>query len=477
MERFASAKSVLKLSCILTVAFIVGATLYLRQNDFKISSSKYAVDTTARASYEKPTERKLEEIRHADGQGEHGKTPPATSKQASNNTAPVVAVVDAEKHTNATKESKISDKEKSTNETKPTGKSKGNATESNKPKPAELPPLPKEAEFKTFKHDDSYKKYMQCPTTLRNRLSKSKVFKDRYIPDVPVLMWNESVNEDEYVRLKKFWGCYGWESMSYGGVKDALKHLDTPAHRYMFDAGFHLKNKAANNTGCIRCAVVGGGGILNGSRKGKEIDEHDYVFRVNVAATSGYEVDVGSRTTHYAFTMTTLRNSLVGGRKFHFKSAPHDKGITYLVLSCEKADYILVDNRGDGKSQNDFKTRDPKHRGLPNFGKDVTAKDFKMMHPDFQRYMEFFWINSPRRFKRINRPSTGALMLIAAIHTCDEVNAYGFGVNYRKYSTHYYDKSYTKFVYYANHDFNQELKLWNNLHNEGIINLYKRDDD
>lgn len=30
---------------------------------------------------------------------------------------------------------------------------------------------------------------------------------------------------------------------------------------------------------CIRCAVVGNGGILNGSRQGLNIDAHDYVFR------------------------------------------------------------------------------------------------------------------------------------------------------------------------------------------------------
>lgn len=31
--------------------------------------------------------------------------------------------------------------------------------------------------------------------------------------------------------------------------------------------------------GCVRCAVVGTSGILYGSKMGKEIDAHDYVFR------------------------------------------------------------------------------------------------------------------------------------------------------------------------------------------------------
>ena len=31
--------------------------------------------------------------------------------------------------------------------------------------------------------------------------------------------------------------------------------------------------------GCVHCAVVGTAGILNGSKMGKEIDAHDYIFR------------------------------------------------------------------------------------------------------------------------------------------------------------------------------------------------------
>lgn len=50
----------------------------------------------------------------------------------------------------------------------------------------------------------------------------------------------------------------------------------------------HLLNSSSNTQlfgrdrfpgGCVRCAVVGNGGILNGSRQGRAIDAHDLVFR------------------------------------------------------------------------------------------------------------------------------------------------------------------------------------------------------
>lgn len=45
------------------------------------------------------------------------------------------------------------------------------------------------------------------------------------------------------------------------------------------------------------CAVVGNSGLLTeeGVRRGQEIDQHDYVMRINQAPTEGYESYVGAR--------------------------------------------------------------------------------------------------------------------------------------------------------------------------------------
>ena len=56
-----------------------------------------------------------------------------------------------------------------------------------------------------------------------------------------------------------------------------------------------------------------------------------------------------------------------------------------------------------------------------------------------------------------------------------QVNAYGFGGSYVKFSEHYYDKTYNRHVNYANHDNGAENALWQRLHDLGVINLYHRD--
>uniref|UniRef100_A0A672KDG2 alpha-N-acetylgalactosaminide alpha-2,6-sialyltransferase n=1 Tax=Sinocyclocheilus grahami TaxID=75366 RepID=A0A672KDG2_SINGR len=168
----------------------------------------------------------------------------------------------------------------------------------------------------------------------------------------------------------------------------SLGILNTPANRLMFDDW----ENSANGSKCIRCAVVGNGGILNGSRKGKEIDEHDYVFRVNGAALKGM-----------FFILFGLRS---------------------LTLSFSSSRFL--------------------HSRLLKTGA-----------------------------RRIYRPSTGAVMLLAAIHTCDQVDAYGFMTpDYRLYSDHYYDKQQHPVHFYANHDMRMEMRLWQELHNAGLMNLF-----
>ncbi|XP_016101802.1 alpha-N-acetylgalactosaminide alpha-2,6-sialyltransferase 2-like, partial [Sinocyclocheilus grahami] len=136
-----------------------------------------------------------------------------------------------------------------------------------------------------------------CPNNIRKRVPQTQ-FAEMFLHNIPVLQWAKHFTPEEYQRLRHYGGAHGWGGVSAEVLNSSLGILNTPANRLMFDDW----ENSANGSKCIRCAVVGNGGILNGSRKGKEIDEHDYVFRVNGAALKGFENDVGARTSFYTFS-------------------------------------------------------------------------------------------------------------------------------------------------------------------------------
>ncbi|XP_072038551.1 alpha-N-acetylgalactosaminide alpha-2,6-sialyltransferase 2-like isoform X2 [Amphiura filiformis] len=329
------------------------------------------------------------------------------------------------------------------------------------------------AREKVYRHDDQYLKYMRCPNTVRRKMLTMKEMKNIYIPDMPLLMWNEHINKDDYKRLQDFKGINGWKDMAYDVIASGLKMLDSPNNQYLFDDRVIDGQLPKDNSSCIRCAVIGNGGMMNGSKMGKEIDANDYVFRVNTALTKGFEEDVGKRTSFYCFTPITLTNTLAVSGKFGFKSPPANDDVRYVFFADNKWTYQLLN--AYIRNVDPPRSEDKYHRRPPKFPKRLTAENVKVVHPDFERYLKWSWVNSPHQHKDVHRPTTGAIMMLLALHTCDEVNAYGFGGSYVKFSEHYYDKTFQKHVNYANHDNNAENRLWQRLHDLGIINFYHRD--
>ncbi|XP_072414871.1 alpha-N-acetylgalactosaminide alpha-2,6-sialyltransferase 2-like [Chiloscyllium punctatum] len=345
-----------------------------------------------------------------------------------------------------------------------------NATNGTRAPVTTEPPFPGDK----YAIDDTYL-HSECPENLRARIAKIPEFKDVFLGTVPLLQWNKHATQQEYQRLSRYNGAHGWEVISFEDLKAALSYLNTSANAFMFDDW----EKRPNKSSCIRCAVIGNGGILNGSRKGEEIDQHDYVFRANGAIIKGFEKDVGTRTSFYTFSTNTMKNSLYAYHRLGYIGLPQSEETRYVFLPDHNRDYYLVKaailnapiEKGSDKSQ-----KPPTY-----FGENGRPEKFKMYHPDFIRYVRnrFLWAHILKTSHRnIYRPSTGATMLLAAIHSCDEVSAYGFITeDYVKYSDHYFDRAYHKLVFYSNHDMKLEMKLWKKLHNYGIIKLYTREQD
>uniref|UniRef100_A0A672H5S9 alpha-N-acetylgalactosaminide alpha-2,6-sialyltransferase n=1 Tax=Salarias fasciatus TaxID=181472 RepID=A0A672H5S9_SALFA len=186
-----------------------------------------------------------------------------------------------------------------------------NATLVTEPKPKPETPMPL-LDKKMFEKapvwdfDDVYNQDAPprptCAQSRRN--SKDEFFMKAFLPNVCLFLHKDSINMSEWNRLSHFNNPLGFMEYKY----------EEPL----------LSPKPGSN-GCVRCAVVGTGGILNGSKMGAEIDAHDYVFRMNGAITQGFEEDVGNRTSvyvHTAHSITTLLDLL---KKYGYQAAPHDE--------------------------------------------------------------------------------------------------------------------------------------------------------
>ncbi|XP_019624487.1 PREDICTED: alpha-N-acetylgalactosaminide alpha-2,6-sialyltransferase 1-like [Branchiostoma belcheri] len=295
-------------------------------------------------------------------------------------------------------------------------------------------------DFFIFRQNPNWKN-STCNTSLQKKAFRSGEYGPIFRPDIQ--MWTNSklFNESEYLRLKPWTIPYGYkykEEITYEDVLETLKLF--PAEDSIFN--FSRSGKPE----CITCAVVGNGGMLNGSGMGKEIDTHDYIFRVNQAYTRGYEKDVGSRTTHYVFFDRSLQPMKQG----HY---PVSQNITYIFVPCRKFDYVYLKRIGDGI--NKFK---------------APPENIRVLHPDFLRYIHFVWMRV-----RSFRPTTGAIMTMTALHACDKLSLYGMGYNI-KYSNHYFDPQYQKFAnVMGSHNHEREIELWDRLDKEGIVYWYRRD--
>ncbi|KAG8565618.1 hypothetical protein GDO81_012920 [Engystomops pustulosus] len=312
-----------------------------------------------------------------------------------------------------------------------------------------------------------------CPISIRIKAYNVPWLKQRFLYDITIFMDSHHFSDEEWKRLGHFIPPFGWMELKYSVVKEAILALPDVTNQQLL-----LKEKSGKTPHCVTCAVVGNGGILNASRMGQEIDAHDYVFRVNGAVIQGYEDDVGRRTSFYGFTAYTLLASLYMLNRRGFAKMPRDEETKYILFTEGQRDYEWLKALQQNKELAKGTLEMYRLRPRDDFGDNFDFKKLLVVHPDFARYLKNRYLRSNTlngKGWRYYRPTTGALVLLTALHLCDTVSAYGFMTeDFKNYADHYYDKTKTNLVFYVNHDFLLEKDLWALLHEKNIIKLYMR---
>ncbi|XP_071960940.1 CMP-N-acetylneuraminate-poly-alpha-2,8-sialyltransferase-like [Antedon mediterranea] len=211
-----------------------------------------------------------------------------------------------------------------------------------------------------------------------------------------------------------------------------------------------------------RCSIVGNGGILNGSKCGKEIDKADFVIRCNAPPINEFREDAGVKSN-----ITTVNHSIVKDRFGSIRN--HDQQSRFIDKMNEYSNYIwypTFTNEWIYKSG-------IKINKLINTN--LTSVKFVHGNPDHFREINGYW--AKRSGMRRNRLSTGFYVTTTALLFCDEVHLYGFwpfstDIHNRPAPYHYHeDRKMNRVV----HAFNKEFNELARLHSEGVLQLHVDD--
>ncbi|XP_030319120.1 CMP-N-acetylneuraminate-beta-galactosamide-alpha-2,3-sialyltransferase 2 isoform X2 [Calypte anna] len=151
-------------------------------------------------------------------------------------------------------------------------------------------------------------------------------------------------------------------------------------------------NSSWEPSGCRTCAVVGNSGKLQGSGHGLWIDTHDWVLRMNRAKITGFELDVGRKTTHHFMYPESAVNLRPGVHLVLVPFKPLDLQWVTSAFSTGKLTHTYV--------------------RVKQFIR-ADRNKVLILSPAFLKYIHDNWTQRHGRY-----PSTGFTALLFALHTC-----------------------------------------------------------
>ncbi|XP_030319121.1 CMP-N-acetylneuraminate-beta-galactosamide-alpha-2,3-sialyltransferase 2 isoform X3 [Calypte anna] len=208
-------------------------------------------------------------------------------------------------------------------------------------------------------------------------------------------------------------------------------------------------NSSWEPSGCRTCAVVGNSGKLQGSGHGLWIDTHDWVLRMNRAKITGFELDVGRKTTHHFMYPESAVNLRPGVHLVLVPFKPLDLQWVTSAFSTGKLTHTYV--------------------RVKQFIR-ADRNKVLILSPAFLKYIHDNWTQRHGRY-----PSTGFTALLFALHTCQRVSVFGFGADSEGNWHHYWEKNRWAGAFRRTrvHDADVEFSLIQRLAAEGRILFYK----
>uniref|UniRef100_A0A3B3ZYA4 CMP-N-acetylneuraminate-beta-galactosamide-alpha-2,3-sialyltransferase 2 n=1 Tax=Periophthalmus magnuspinnatus TaxID=409849 RepID=A0A3B3ZYA4_9GOBI len=262
-------------------------------------------------------------------------------------------------------------------------------------------------------------------------------FKQRFDPQKqPILMQNQSIDPQ---------ALSWWMSLQRSKNSRPLQEVMSELFTVIAPP---VEQPKPHPSLCRTCAVVGNSGNLQKSGYGPLIDSHQFVFRMNKAVTTGFEQDVGNRSTHHFLYPESAMDLQPG---VHMVLVP------FKILDLEWVRSAL--STGD-ITMTYMRVKDR-----------VSADPDRVLvlSPDFFRYVHEHWTQSHGRY-----PSTGFTAVIYALHTCDQVSLFGFGADSDGNWHHYWEQNHFAGAFRKTgvHNADYETGILQRLHQEGKVHLY-----